>query len=151
MVASEKLKARAEFARLFNAELDAKTNVPAKHGRVAWVHKHLKDKDHKELVTYEQVRKYIRGVDMPEQANLWIICQRLKLDWARLGPAVVESPTDHWGRIMWELWPRLDEDTRRDFVGAARLKVKPEVSGPFRKDPENQVVPVRPRSVHSAS
>lgn len=141
MVASVKIKARAEFGRLFNAELD-RVEAPKARGRVAWVHKHLKE-NQKELVSYEQVRKYVRGKDMPEQANLWIICQRLGLDWTRLSPMVSNADADQYAQALWELWPRLDDDTKRDLVGAARVKAKSVGELPFKRDPPNAAIPAK--------
>jgi hypothetical protein len=90
VVASLKDMARKAFADLLNAELD-RVGVPQDRARIGWVHKSVKHKG-KPLVSREQVRKWIRGKDIPDQTNLRIVCEQLGLDWARLQTGTVPTP-----------------------------------------------------------
>lgn len=112
---TDKEAARKAFAKQFNAELD-RIGIPAGRARVSKVFV-LLHKDRKKLVSREQVRKWVRGVDIPDQANLRIACERLQLDWARLQTG---AEADGHSGLFLELqaaWGALDADsTRRELI-----------------------------------
>lgn len=111
MVATGKERAREEFARLFNEEL-TRIGAPAERGRIAWVYKKLKEKG-KKLVTEQQVRKYVRGIDIPDQAHLRLICERLKLDWVKLAGPSKSEQKDPLQAELEALWMALTNDAER--------------------------------------
>lgn len=118
VVASHKEAARLAFGRLLNQELD-RIDAPKDRGRVSWIYKTLKDKG-RPLVSREQVRKWIRGIDIPDQANLRIVCDRLKLDWTRLQTgAIVAGPSPLFLELK-AVWDDLDESQRINVIRYAK-------------------------------
>jgi len=107
MVASAKTAARAEFGKLLNVALDRIEECPKARGRTQWLFRALKE-NHVRLVSAEQCRKYIKGVDIPDQAHLRIIAKRLHIPLSALQPAV-ESASDHreLGESNRRIGPRL--------------------------------------------
>lgn len=132
VVASHKDAARKAFGQLLNAELD-RIDVPKERGRVSSIYKALKEKG-KPLVSREQVRKWVRGIDIPDQANLRIVCDRLKLDWTRLQTgASIKGPSPLFLDLK-AVWDDMDESQRISLVryakylrdGADNNKARPE-------------------------
>lgn len=123
MVAPAKEKARQLFGKLFNAELD-RVEFPGGRQRIGAVFEALKEKG-VPLVSREQVRKYVRGKDMPDQANLQLIVKRLKLDWARLASAGSAATTqDPMLLELEEVWRELPTDTDRvEVIKFARFRL----------------------------
>lgn len=121
MVAGEKDAARKAFAKLLNAELE-RVGLGPGHGQVRDVHTALKRKG-VELVSYEQVRKWIAGKDIPDQANLRLVVERLKLDWKRLQTG---SEGHHTTPLFFELqvaWEALATDQdRKEVLQFVRFK-----------------------------
>jgi hypothetical protein len=120
VVASSKDTSREEFGRLFNSELD-RIGAPAERARIGWVFKTLRDKNRgKKLVSREQVRKWIKGIDFPDRANLWTVCRFLELDWTRLQPGI--EPPSH-SPLYVELqavWDDLREDQQYSLLNYAK-------------------------------
>lgn len=137
MVAAVKDVARKAFAELLNAELD-RVGVPKDRARIGWVHKNVKYKG-APLVSREQVRKWIRGIDIPDQTNLRIVCEQLKLDWARLqtgGPPAPVSPTF---LELQQTWETLDDAKQDALLEYARfIKAKKEVDARATARPEGE-------------
>lgn len=124
VVSSDKIRARAEFGRLLRAELIRKGFQDGR-GLVAAVHRQLKDGKGRPLVSYEQVRKWITGKDIPEQAHFRIACERLGLAWGRLHPGATDAAEETAPDPMLEeflvLWHALDEKRREHILASARL------------------------------
>lgn len=124
MVAPEKIKERQEFGRLFNLELD-RIGAPAGRGRIQWVYREIQE-NRKALVSTQQVRKWVRGIDIPDQANLRIICKRLSLNFAALQPNVevlnLTLSDPQILRII-EAWPKLEEGPREEIANFAEFKL----------------------------
>jgi len=119
VVADPKKTAREEFARLFNAELD-RVAIPDGRARISAVFKGLHI-NRKKLVSREQVRKWIRGIDIPDAANLRLVCERLKLDWTRLQPGSEPETPDPLFTDLKTAWEALGTDTaRRELIRYAR-------------------------------
>jgi hypothetical protein len=74
MVVKTKTQAKEEFGRRLNDWIEKTHKVP-KRGRVKWLYDRLKEHaGHKEVVVYEAVRKWLAGMDIPEEANKPILC-----------------------------------------------------------------------------
>lgn len=136
VVGNEKEAARKAFAKKFNAELD-RVEIPPDRARVSAVHKRLK-KDQKPLVSREQVRKWVRGIDIPDTANLRIVVERLKLDWIRLQPGASHGAATDLFLKLKAAWDALESDQARQqlidyahFLGSkdgTATKARPEGS-----------------------
>lgn len=117
MVATAKEQAREAFGKQFRAEL-TRIGIPDDRKRIKTVHKRLMSGRH-ELVTYEQVRKYIKGIDFPDMANLWTICHRLGLDWNSFGPGNTDGASEEIDGLLARMraaWAAIDDDTQREHV-----------------------------------
>jgi hypothetical protein len=138
VVASHKEAARKTFGRLLNAELD-RIDAPRERGRVSWIYKSLKDKG-RPLVSREQVRKWVRGIDIPDQANLRIVCDRLKLDWTRLQTGVVVAGPSPLFLELKAVWDDLSESERQNLVRYAKyIREEADVSTKARPEgPESE-------------
>lgn len=135
MVATLKDVARKAFADLLNAELD-RVGVPTDRARIGWLHKNVKHKG-APLVSREQFRKWIRGKDIPDQANLRILCQQLKLDWARLQTGTTTEPMDPEILELQAELVTLDRDERkavRTYVRLLKQDDKEAVDGSARTE-----------------
>lgn len=119
VVANAKEAARQEFAKLFNEELD-RVQIPRERARVGSVHKALRDKG-KPLVSREQVRKWVKGIDIPDQGNLWVVCKRLKLDWTRLQPCSDGTAATRLPVEFHAVLAALNENQRMEVLRYARL------------------------------
>jgi hypothetical protein len=134
VVANDKGAARQRFSRLFNAELD-RVGIPTDRARISAVYKGLHH-NRKKLVSREQVRKWIRGIDIPDAANLRLVCERLKLDWTRLQPGSEPETPDPLFIDLKTAWEALRTDTARmeliryaRYLGAtdgASIQARPE-------------------------
>lgn len=134
MVADPKDVARKAFGVRFNAELD-RIGIPAGRPRVSAVFRALK-KDQKPLVSREQVRKWVRGVDIPDQANLELVVERLRIDWTRLQAGAAKRPTSPLLPRLMAAWNALQSDDARqqavvylEYLGAkdgTATKARPE-------------------------
>lgn len=117
--------ARRAFANRLNLELD-RIGVPDGRQRIGWLHRTLKNKG-KPLVSREQVRKWVRGVDIPDQANLAIIVEQLKLDWGRLQTGDQPDPADELRLELQAAWEALDSDRKRlELIRYANYLAQPE-------------------------
>ncbi len=144
MVAPEKTTARLEFGALLNAALDHIDTCPPKRGRVRWLFKALK-KNQVPLVSYEQCRKYLRGKDIPDQANLRIIAERLKIGVSVLQPKeAANDPSDYELDELLRLWKDADTRGRASIMAVARSVVD---RPPF--PPHNPSVTTRSRETYS--
>lgn len=136
VVAKDKQAAREAFASQLNDELD-RIGVPPGRPRISDVHRRLR-KDGKSLVSREQVRKWVRGKDIPDQANLRIVVERLNLEWTRLQPGAAAPEASHLYLRLQAAWEALTNDTARQalidyalYLGAkdgAATKARPEGS-----------------------
>lgn len=119
VVAKDKEAARKSFALLLNAELD-RVQVPGGRARISAVYKGL-HKDRKKLVSREQVRKWLRGIDIPDQANLRMACERLNLDWTRLQTGAAKGAASGLFLELQAAWNALETDrTREELIKFAR-------------------------------
>lgn len=75
MVVRTKSDARAAFSAALNGFLEA-LGVPSR-GRPRWLYDRLKAHARREVVTYESCRKWLKGLDIPDQANLTILCDAI--------------------------------------------------------------------------
>lgn len=82
MVAPEKIKERQEFGRLFNLELD-RIGAPAGRGRIQWVYREIQE-NRKALVSTQQVRKWVRGIDIPRSGESTYYLQTAVPEFCRL-------------------------------------------------------------------
>ena len=118
MVATYKNAEKLAFSKLLNAELD-RIGVPNDRTRIREVWQRLKLKG-VPLVSREQVRKWLKGIDIPDQTNLRLTVQRLNLVWTNLQPGAAPSPIgEPQFQELLEVWERLDADARQDVVDLA--------------------------------
>lgn len=120
MVAAEKKKVRAEFGRLLNLELD-RVGAPKGRGRIAWVHRNTRDKRHVPLVSPQAIAKWVNGKDIPDQANLLMLCGRLTLDFAALQQGASPGFSGPLAAEMQDIWRALPEGKRADVLRFARF------------------------------
>lgn len=121
VVATEKEAERLAFAKLLNSEL-TRIGAPAGRGRVAWVYRELRKRG-RAMVSQEQVRKWMRGIDIPDQANLRMMCERLGLNWTALHPGAIGQPPSPLYLELREAFDELPNDVvRREVVEFARFK-----------------------------
>lgn len=126
MVVSDKKRVRAEFAEALKRVVGALKGAPKGRGMPAWVYRRLRDKDGVRLVSQEQVRKWLNGTDLPDQANLRLICERLPADITELQPALAAArgPNGLLDMRLRRAWEALgSEDLRREVVEFAEFKV----------------------------
>ena len=118
VVATTKEAAKHAFAELLNAEL-TRVGIPDGRARIGAIHKALRVRG-KSLVSREQVRKWVRGIDIPDQANLRAVCTLLKLDWARLqtGTPTLASPQFLELQALWDV---MDDVQRASLLNFARF------------------------------
>lgn len=135
VVAHSKEAARKAFADRFNAELD-RVQVPDGRQRIGWIYKTLRNKG-QPLVSREQVRKWVRGKDIPDQANLLIVCEQLKIDWVRLqGGDQPDPPTPLFMELQ-DAWEALDsEHQRQELIRFAKYLAQQDERRPAKARPE---------------
>lgn len=75
MVVRTKKDAREAFGVALNKFLDARKILV--RGRASWLYDRLKSHARREVVSYESCRKWIKGLDIPDQANLTILCEAI--------------------------------------------------------------------------
>jgi DNA-binding XRE family transcriptional regulator len=75
----------------------------------------------------------------PELENALALATKLNIcvEWlyTERGPKRPGVPEDQYARGLWDIWPRLEEDLKRDLLGLARLKASPTPTSPFGDDP----------------
>jgi hypothetical protein len=121
MVVRTKDEAKAEFAKNLNHELD-RLQVP-RRGRPLW----LRDKLGK-IVSRESCRKWLAGLDLPDQTNMSILIDRLELNEQLLrtgtwGPA--PGAKDEQFVELQKAWPTLNDDARNAVIGMIRALQPP--------------------------
>lgn len=75
MVVRTKKDAKEAFANALNKFLERR-EVPVR-GRASWLYDRLKAHARQEVVSYESCRKWIKGLDIPDQGNLTILCEAI--------------------------------------------------------------------------
>lgn len=135
VVALTKQEVRAAFSRRLNRVLDETPSVPKTRGRRTWVAKRYG-------VSIETARKWLTGVDVPDEGNGARIATDLQisLDWLRagIGSPRAAAETD---RILDELvavWASLGEGDRKEVVKFAK----------FRRDNNDPSPPDGTKTVH---
>lgn len=122
MVADLKIQQRLEFGRLLNAAIERHYPAVKLYGRARWLHRKTKRKG-KELVSYESIRKWLRGKDIPEQPNIRELCQRTGISMSELDPD--NSKGDKAGNLslgeLMSLWYAAADDGKAHILSAARL------------------------------
>lgn len=133
MVATTKKQAREEFSKNLNRELD-RLKAPQR-GRPKWLQKELKN-----IVTYESCRKWLKGLDIPDQGNLSVLVDTLGLNQQYLRTGTWESApgaSDNRFSELQKIWPDLDEKYQDHLVETARMGRKasspPERAAPPRR------------------
>lgn len=125
MVVLSKDEARAEFARNLNRELD-RLSAP-RRGRPGWLRAELGN-----LVSRESCRKWLAGEDMPDQANMSVLVDKLGLNQQFLRTGKWEAaPGSRDARFaeLEQAWPLLDDGAREAIMGVLRA-VKPVPAAP---------------------
>lgn len=142
MVALTKEQAREGFAKRFNEALNETPEVPKDRGRIAWVAKRYR-------VTGEAARKWVRGEDIPDRANLANISRDLGVnsEWlfAGLGnkrPIVVDALRVE----LDEVWASLEPNDRTEVLNFARFRM----GRPPAPQPPSDPVTIHPRPRHPA-
>jgi hypothetical protein len=116
VVVKTKNEAREEFSRNLNRELD-RLEAP-KRGRPEWLRKRIG-----EIVSRETCRKWLQAKDLPDQANMSILIDRLSLNQQLLRTGRWEpSPSAKDTRFteLEKAWPHLDEGIREAILSVAR-------------------------------
>lgn len=112
------------FVRRLNQALDA---IPVEQrGRPRYLADALK-------LTVAATQKYFNGQALPKGTRWQQLANVLQVSvtWLRDGVGPMKGDNDPIAKELWELWPQLDEDTKRDLVGTARVKARSSRSGPF--------------------
>ena len=125
VVQADKKRQREVFGQLLNAALERR-GVPER-GRTTWLFEKLKKRGAR-LVSREACRKWIRGLDFPDQANLRELCERAEiamseLDFARSAARPVGKSgarTDRELNELIALWSALQPAQRESIIGVAR-------------------------------
>ena len=115
------------FVKRLNRALDVLE--VSERGRPAWLAKGLG-------VTVQAAQKYFNGLAMPKGSRWKKLATVLhvSISWIRDGVGPMKGAADDpYAQELWDLWPQLDDDTKRDLVGAARVKAKPASEGPFKR------------------
>lgn len=95
-------------------------------------------------VSQPSVSLWNRPGKVPELETGIDLATRLKVcvEWlyTERGPKRPGIPDDQYAQALWAVWNRLDNDTKRDLVGAARIAAKPPGDDPFKNLPDHQAV-----------
>lgn len=132
MVVTGKDAKRQRFGELLNGVLN-EMGAPPGRGRVQWLYDRLK-KGGKEFVSYEQCRKYVRGIDMPDHANFFLLCEQLGTRPERLQPTRNRQEAAGQDVALDELlkiWGTSDDGAHDFILEAARLVQKRPPAVPF--------------------
>lgn len=116
MVVTTKIEARTEFSKNLNRELD-RLQAP-KRGRPEWLRKQIG-----EIVSRETCRKWLSAKDMPDEAHMSVLVDRLRLNYQLLRTGRWEpSPGSKDVRFaeLEKAWPHLEEGIREAILSVAR-------------------------------
>jgi hypothetical protein len=116
VVVKTKIEAREEFSRNLNRELE-RFQAP-KRGRPEWLRKQIG-----EIVSRETCRKWLQGKDMPDEAHMSVLIDRLGLNYQFLRTGRWEPSPGAKDLRFSELekaWPHLDEGIREAIMSVAR-------------------------------
>jgi hypothetical protein len=116
VVVKTKIEAREEFSRNLNKELD-RLQAP-KRGRPIWLRKQIG-----EIVSRETCRKWLQAKDMPDEAHMSVLIDRLGLNHQFLRTGRWESSPGAKDMRFAEIekaWPHLDEGIREAILSVAR-------------------------------
>jgi len=117
MVVRTKEEAREEFSRNLNSALD-KLGAP-KRGRPDWLRTKIGN-----LVSRESCRKWLFGLDIPDQANLSVLVSTLDLNAQQLLTGEWEMPPgsqDSRLTALTKIWPELEDKTREAIMSVLSL------------------------------
>jgi hypothetical protein len=121
VVVKTKIEAREEFAKNLNAELD-RLQAP-KRGRPDWLRKQIG-----EIVSRETCRKWLGGLDLPDQANMSILIDTLGLNQQLLRTGRWEpapGSKDQQFAELERMWPHLDTGLREAVMAVVRTVKAP--------------------------
>jgi hypothetical protein len=120
MVVKTKEQAREEFSRNLNKALD-QIEAP-KRGRAGWLRKQIG-----EIVSRESCRKWLNGLEIPDEAHMSVLIDRFSLNMQHLRTGRWEpspgSRDERFGELE-RAWPELDDNIRNAIMGVLRA-VKP--------------------------
>lgn len=122
------------FVKRLKSALDAREI--SERGRPAWLAKGLG-------VSVQAAQKYFNGTAMPKGSRWKKLAAVLQvsISWIRDGVGPMKgSADDPYAQELWDLWPHLDNDTKRDLVGAARVKAKPASESPFKRPSQDAAI-----------
>jgi hypothetical protein len=120
VVVKTKEQAREEFSRNLNKALD-QVEAP-KRGRPEWLRKEVSG-----IVSRETCRKWLSGLDIPDEGHMSVLADRFSLNIQHLRTGKWEpSPGSRDARFaeLERAWPNLDDTIRDAIIGVVRA-VKP--------------------------
>ena len=121
VVVKTKNEARAEFSKNLNIVLDR--HKAPKRGRPEWLRQFLN-----EIVSRETCRKWLSGLDLPDEAHMSVLVDRIGtnaqfLRTGRWEPA--PGSTDARFSELEKAWPYLDEAIKNAIAGLASTAKAP--------------------------
>lgn len=111
MVVRTKSDAKKGFGKALNEFLDGVSECPNGRGRTTWLRARLNKHARSEVVTYEAVRKWLKGLEIPDQSNLVILMDAIKATWPDLFPEISKTSS------LASLIQILDHDQQQQVLG----------------------------------
>jgi hypothetical protein len=119
MVANNKAEARLAFSRRLIAFLH-NLGIPERK-RISWLYERMRDGG-KPLVSRETCRKWLRGLDLPDEANFEVLATKIGADAynLRFGDTAIPSGFDSDTRELIEHFRKIESHQRQNILNIVK-------------------------------
>lgn len=111
MAVRSKIDAKEAFSAALHGFLETIDECPKERGRPMWLWKRIKSHARGRLVSYESVRKWLAGKDIPDQAHLSVLLDAIGASHDDVFPA------DSVGSGFSSVFQRLSPEERQQVMG----------------------------------